>query len=239
MNQLGCHRSAYRSLQNRAYAPDAFLQRARWSVSSTGRGSTAVARAAVAETADAASLPLEQLEQEPDVSVSSQLEQLKQKLENELAQPAVPGAANSTTSSIVTITTSSSRSSTHSSIHQWGNGAGLTVEQFTAALQSLPMQRRVRWKSMYPAIGTGSRGQVFHAINLDTGASRSADNELCSFQDGGVMHSWAGMCGIMFSICIWCFAAVSGASCRRIVFCPACTPHRAAPDPLHTEQHHV
>jgi hypothetical protein len=129
---------------------------------------------------------LEQLEQQADVPVSSQLELLKQKLESELAQPAVAGAAASTASSITTITRSG-KSSTHSSIHQWGNGAGLTVEQFTAALQSLPMQRRVRWKSLYPAIGTGSRGQVFHAINLDTGASGFAADELCSFQEPGVV----------------------------------------------------
>jgi hypothetical protein len=173
MNQLCCHRSAHRSLQTRACAPDAFLQCARWSVSPTGHGSPAVARAAVAETADAASVAVEQLEQQPHVPTGNQLEQLKQKLESELAQPAVPGAADSTPSSITTTTTSSSSpsNSTCRSIHQWGDGAGLTVEQFTAALQSLPMQRRVRWKSLYPAIGTGSRGQVFHAINLDTGAS--------------------------------------------------------------------
>jgi hypothetical protein len=116
--------------------------------------------AAVAEIEDA-SLPLQQLEQQLEVPIGSQLEQLKQKLEQELARPASPGATG--------ITTTSS-GSLRRSIHQWGDGSGLTVEQFTAALQSLPMQRRMRWKSMYPAIGTGSRGQVFHAINLDTGA---------------------------------------------------------------------
>jgi hypothetical protein len=215
MNQLRCHRSTHRSVQNRAYAQDAPFQRARCSVSSTGRGSRAVARAAVAETADAASLPLEQLEQQPGVPVSSQLEQLKQKLENELAQPAVPGAANSNASSITTIT-SSSRSSTHSSIHQWGNGAGLTVEQFKAALQSLPMQRRVRWKSMYPAIGTGSRGQVFHAINLDTGESGSAA------ADCAVLH-----CTEILSCLFRYLASVAGlrsssAGVLQAIFVPSC-----------------
>jgi oligoendopeptidase F len=107
---------------------------------------------------------LQQLEEQLEVPIGSQLEQLKLKLEQELARPASPGSAGSNTFS------STSSSSVRSSIHQWGDGTGLTVEQFTAALQSLPMQRRVRWKSVYPAIGTGSRGQVFHAINLDTGA---------------------------------------------------------------------
>lgn len=96
--------------------------------------------------------------------IGSQLEQLKQQLEQELALPASPKSTSSSTFS------SSGTSSVRRSIHQWGDGAGLSVEQFIAALQSLPMQRRVRWKSVYPAIGTGSRGQVFHAINLDTGA---------------------------------------------------------------------
>jgi hypothetical protein len=51
--------------------------------------------------------------------------------------------------------------------HQWGTG--LTVPQFMGALQALPLQKQVRWKSLYPAIGTGSRGKVYQAVNLETG----------------------------------------------------------------------
>jgi hypothetical protein len=54
--------------------------------------------------------------------------------------------------------------------HQWGQG--LSVGQFTAALQALPMQQRVRWKSVYPEIGAGARGKVYQAINLETGEQR-------------------------------------------------------------------
>lgn len=51
--------------------------------------------------------------------------------------------------------------------HHWGQG--LSVKAFTAALQALPMQQQLRWKTLYPAIGTGSRGKVYQAVNLDTG----------------------------------------------------------------------
>jgi hypothetical protein len=51
--------------------------------------------------------------------------------------------------------------------HQWGQG--LSTKGFAAALQALPMQQKLRWKSLYPAIGTGSRGKVYQAVNLDTG----------------------------------------------------------------------
>lgn len=51
--------------------------------------------------------------------------------------------------------------------HTWGHG--LSVGQFKAAVEALPMQQPLRWKSLYPAIGSGARGQVFQAVNLDTG----------------------------------------------------------------------
>ena len=51
--------------------------------------------------------------------------------------------------------------------HQWGTG--LTMPQFMAALQALPLQKQVRWKSLYPAIGAGSRGKVYQAVNMETG----------------------------------------------------------------------
>ncbi|KAF6262730.1 kinase-like domain-containing protein [Scenedesmus sp. NREL 46B-D3] len=171
MNHFSLHRSAHRANLHRTRASNRLLQRGSWSPSVTTRGSRAVARAAVAETACYPLLPVQQLEQQVDVPVVSQLEQLKQQLEDKLARPAVTATTASSSSSSTTLTTSSSNSSMCSSIHQWGDGAGLTVEQFTAALQSLPMQRCMRWKSLYPAIGTGSRGQVFHAINLDTGGT--------------------------------------------------------------------
>jgi hypothetical protein len=37
-------------------------------------------------------------------------------------------------------------------------------------MQALPQQQAVSWKSLYPAIGEGSRGKVYQAVNLDTGA---------------------------------------------------------------------
>ncbi|KAF8057890.1 mkh1 [Scenedesmus sp. PABB004] len=55
--------------------------------------------------------------------------------------------------------------------HAWGDGGGLSVAQFTAAVAALPLQRKVRWRSLYPAIGEGSRGKVFQAVNLDTGGT--------------------------------------------------------------------
>jgi hypothetical protein len=34
------------------------------------------------------------------------------------------------------------------------------------------MQQRVRWKSVYPEIGSGARGKVYQAINLETGEEK-------------------------------------------------------------------
>lgn len=67
--------------------------------------------------------------------------------------------------------------------HRWGKG--LSVKGFTAALQALPMQQQLRWKSLYPAIGTGSRGKVYQAVNLETGATGSAWGRSTWFALGG------------------------------------------------------
>lgn len=70
--------------------------------------------------------------------------------------------------------------------HQWGQG--LSAKGFAAALQALPLQQKLRWKSLYPAIGTGSRGKVYQAVNLDTGES-TLKPTLCHTSSPGAARS--------------------------------------------------
>jgi hypothetical protein len=48
--------------------------------------------------------------------------------------------------------------------------ATTTTTTTTTTHQALPQQQTVSWKSLYPAVGEGSRGKVYQAVNLDTGA---------------------------------------------------------------------
>lgn len=73
--------------------------------------------------------------------------------------------------------------------YSWGRG--LSVPQFMAAVQALPMQRKVQWRSMQPPIGTGSRGKVYQAVNLHTGAPRPAARAQCATSVAHLMHQVA------------------------------------------------
>lgn len=154
--------------------------------------------AAQATSAFAAAAPTAAavLEQQPGLSLlhhPDQLELLKQQLETKLHRPASPGSSSSTGSTLhVTTIQDSPAPAATEPIHRWGDGSGLTVEQFKAALQSLPMQQRVRWKSVYPAIGSGARGQVFQAVNLDTGACCAAQPFRQAVWTGCGHASWGG-----------------------------------------------